>query len=385
MTLLEIPLPASIRSRYVDDINGLRMHVLEAGFETRGRPCLLLLHGFPELAFSWRKVMPALALAGYHVIAPDQRGYGRTTGWEAAYDGDLGPFRFLNVVRDALGLVSAFGYRSVDAVIGHDFGSPIAGWCALLRPDVFRSVVMMSAPFAPPPTLSFNTADAPAKPRGEDPVHRELAALPRPRKHYQWYYSTREANDDMHHAPQGMHDFLRAYYHHKSADWKANKPHPLKAWSAEELAKLPTYYVMDMAKTMPETVAVEMPSAAEIAANTWLPDSELAYYAAEYQRTGFQGGLQWYRCGTTGAFDAELQTWSGRTIDVPSCFIAGTQDWGTYQRPGVLEIMRKIACTDMLGCHLVAGAGHWVQQEQPEEVIRLLLQFLEAAADRGDR
>src|SRR5215467_6483049 len=151
------PLPASIRSRYVDNINGLSMHVLEAGFETKGRPCLLLLHGFPELAFSWRKVMPALAEAGYHVIAPDQRGYGRTTGWDADYDGDLAPFRFLNIVRDALGLVSAFGHRSVDAVIGHDFGSPIAGWCALLRPDAFRSVVMMSAPFAPPPSLPFDT------------------------------------------------------------------------------------------------------------------------------------------------------------------------------------------------------------------------------------
>ena len=88
-TLPDIPLPASIRSRYVDNINGLRMHVLEAGFETRGRPCVLLLHGFPELAFSWRKVMPELAAAGYHVIAPDQRGYGRTTGWDANYDGDL--------------------------------------------------------------------------------------------------------------------------------------------------------------------------------------------------------------------------------------------------------------------------------------------------------
>ena len=289
--LPSIPLPPSIRSRYVDGINGLRMHVLEAGFETRGRPCVLLLHGFPELAFSWRKVMPALADAGFHVIAPDQRGYGRTTGWDADYDDDLNPFRLLNLVRDALGLVSAFGYRSIDAVIGHDFGSPVAAWCALVRPDVFRSVVMMSAPFGGPPRLPFDTADAPARRVQEDLVHRELAALPRPRKHYHWYYSTREANDDMHHAPQGVHDFLRAYYHHKSADWKANQPHPLRSWSASELAKLPTYYVMDLAKTMPAQVAEEMPSSAEIAANTWLPDSELAFYAAEYRRTGFQGGL----------------------------------------------------------------------------------------------
>ena len=382
-SLPPIPLPASIRSRYVEGINGLTMHVLEAGFETRGRPCLLLLHGFPELAFSWRKVMPQLAAAGYHVIAPDQRGYGRTTGWNADYDGDLGSFRLLNLVRDVLGLVSAFGYRSVDAVVGHDFGSPVAGWCALVRPDVFRAVALMSAPFAAPPQLPFDHADVPARPAPEDPVHRELASLPRPRKHYQWYYSTREANGDMQHAPQGLHDFLRAYYHHKSADWKANQPYPLKSWSAEELAKLPTYYVMDLAKSMPAQVAEEMPSRSEIAANTWLPDSELAFYASEYQRTGFQGGLQWYRCGTSGAFNAELQTWSGRTIDVPSCFISGKQDWGTYQRPGVYDAMQARVCARMIGCHLVDGAGHWVQQEQPDDVSRLLLAFLDKVKSPG--
>jgi pimeloyl-ACP methyl ester carboxylesterase len=378
MTLPDIPLPAGIRSRYVDGINGLRMHLLEAGFETPGRPCLLLLHGFPELAFSWRKVMPVLAAAGYHVIAPDQRGYGRTTGWDADYDGDLAPFRFFNLVRDALGLVSAFGYKNAD-VIGHDFGSPVAAWCALMRPDVFRSVVMMSAPFGGPPPLPFNTVDAPTKPQTNDPVHRELAALPRPRKHYQWYYSTWEANADMHSPAQGLHDFLRAYYHNKSADWKDNQPYPLKSWSAGELARLPTYYVMDLEETMPQTVAKEMPSPAEIAANQWLPDRELAFYSAEYARTGFQGGLQWYRCGTSGEFTSELQLFGGRTIDVPSCFISGKQDWGTYQRAGVVEAMQERVCTRMLGYHLVDGAGHWVQQEQPAAVSRLLLDFLAKA------
>lgn len=373
--LPDIPLPTGIRSRYVDDINGLRVHVLEAGFEIKGRPCILLLHGFPELAFSWRKVMPALSSAGYHVIAPDQRGYGRTTGWSAEYDGDLAPFSLFNLVRDALGLVSAFGYRQAD-VVGHDFGSPVAAWCALMRPDVFRSVTMMSAPFGGAPPLPFNTVDAPPKPPAEDPVHRELAALPRPRKHYQWYYATRPANADMHRAPQGVHDFLRAYYHYKSADWTDNKPYPLKSWSANELAKLPTYYVMDLNETMAETVAKEMPSPAAIAANQWLPDRELAYYSAEYGRTGFQGGLQWYRCGTSGAFNSQLQLLAGRSIDVPSCFISGWQDWGTYQRPGVFEAMQARACTKLLGCHLIDGAGHWVQQEQPTEVSRLLLEFL---------
>jgi pimeloyl-ACP methyl ester carboxylesterase len=242
---------------------------------------------------------------------------------------------------------------------------------------VFRAVVMMSAPFAGPPKLPFDTADKPAPRAADDPVHRELAGLPRPRKHYQWYYSIRAANADMMSARQGLRDFLRGYYHHKSANWKDNQPYPLKSWSADELAKLPTYYVMDLAKTMPETVAEEMPSSAEIAANAWLPDAELAFYVSEYARTGFQGGLQWYRCGTSGAFDAELQLWSGKTIDVPSCFIAGRQDWGTYQRAGAVEAMQSSACSAMVGCHLVNGAGHWVQQEQPGEVNRLLLHFLE--------
>jgi pimeloyl-ACP methyl ester carboxylesterase len=378
-SLPDIPLPSGIRSRFVENINGLRMHMLEAGYETRGRPCILLLHGFPELAYSWRKVMPTLAAAGYHVIAPDQRGYGRTTGWNADYDSDLRSFRLLNMVRDALGLVSALGYRSVDAVVGHDAGSSVAAWCALVRPDVFRSVVLMSAPFAGPPLLPFNTADGPPKPKREDPVHRDLAALPWPRKHYQWYYSTRDADANMHHARQGVHDFLRAYYHHKSADWPGNAPYPLQAWTASELAKLPTYYTMDLDKGMAETVAEEMPSPAQIAANRWLPDNELGFYSAEYARTGFQGGLQWYRCNTSRAFIPELQTFSGRTIDVPSCFISGKQDWGTYQRPGVFEAMQTTACARMLGCHLVDGAGHWVQQEQPEEVSRLLLDFLKQA------
>jgi pimeloyl-ACP methyl ester carboxylesterase len=285
----------------------------------------------------------------------------------------------LNLVRDALGLVSAFGYRSVASVVGHDFGSSVAAWCALVRPDVFRSVVLMSAPFAGPPPLPFNTSDAPYQPKPDDPAHRDLAALTRPRKHYQWYYSTRVADADMHHASQGVHDFLRAYYHHKSADWKGNKPYPLRGWTAGELAKLPTYYVMDLASDMAETVAAEMPPAEAIAANKWLPDSELSYYSAEYARTGFQGGLQWYRCGTSGAFTADLETYAGRSIDVPSCFISGKQDWGTYQRPGVYEAMQSTACTRMIGCHLVEGAGHWVQQEQPAEVSRLLLQFLNQA------
>jgi pimeloyl-ACP methyl ester carboxylesterase len=377
----EATLPAGIRSRLVSGINGLTMHVLEAGFETSGRPCVLLLHGFPELAYSWRKVMLPLARGGFHVIAPDQRGYGRTTGWDGNFDGDLASFRLLNLVRDTLGLVSAFGYRHIAAVVGHDFGSPVAAWCALVRPDVFRSVALMSAPFAGAPALPFDTANQTlpeSMTAGElaADIHAELAALARPRKHYHWYYSTREADANMRECPQGVHAFLRAYYHYKSADWKQNRPFRLASWSAGELAKLPTYYIMDLDKGMAESVAPEMPSASEVAACTWLPEDELSVYSTEYGRMGFQGGLQWYRCRTSGRFNAELEIFSGRTIDVPSCFIAGKSDWGVYQKPGDLEKMQTSACTRMLACHLIDGAGHWVQQEQPEKVSTLLLEFL---------
>jgi pimeloyl-ACP methyl ester carboxylesterase len=340
-----------------------------------------LLHGFPELAYSWRKLMLPLAAAGFHVVAPDQRGYGRTTGWDSDYDGDLTPFRMLNVVKDALALVFALGDRSVAAVIGHDFGSPAAAFCALARPDVFRSVVMMSAPFPGPPSLPFGGAEGRAN-ASTAPVNvlDELAALSRPRKHYHWYYSTHAANADMQHAPQGIHAFLRAYYHHKSADWRGNGPFKLNAWSADELAKMPTYYIMDLAQGMAETVAHEMPSAAEIAACRWLTEDEISVYSAEFARTGFQGGLNWYRCRTAGTPNADLQIFSGRTIDQPSCFIAGASDWGVYQKPGDFEQMQTQACTQMLGCHLVPGAGHWVQQERPEEVSALVLEFLRKAA-----
>ena len=376
-------LPARVRARFVDGVNGLRMHLLEAGFAVPGRPLLLLLHGFPELAYSWRKLMLPLAEAGFHVVAPDQRGYGRTTGWDAEYDGDLASFRMLNLVRDALGLVAALGHDfgvGVAAAIGHDFGASVAAWATLLRPDVFRAVALMSAPFAGPPDLPFATDGKPPEIPVSPTIHEALAALPRPRKHYQWWYSTRPANAAMWHCEQGVHDFLRAYFHHKSADWPQNRPFPLAAWTAGELARMPTYYIMDLGRTMAETVAAEMPSPAAIAACHWLPEAELAVYSGEYARTGFQGGLQWYRCRTGHVLDAELEVFAGRTIDVPSLFIAGRSDWGPRQRPGAFERMQTTACTHMVGAHLIDGAGHWVQQEQPEQVAALLLPFLRQAS-----
>jgi pimeloyl-ACP methyl ester carboxylesterase len=357
----------------VGGVNGLNMHILEAGFEAPGRPLVLLLHGFPELSFSWRKLLVPLANAGYHVVAPDQRGYGRTTGADTSYDGDLFSYRRLNAVRDAMGLVSALGYSTVAMVVGHDFGSPVAAWCAVTRPDIFKTVVMMSAPFGGTSPFPFSSPEA-ADRRGGPSMDEDLAALTPSRKHYQRFYQTREANEDMWHAPQGIHAFLRGYYHYKSADWAGNKPHRLTDGSAAAMAVMPTYYVMRREQGMAETVAEVMPSEAEIAANQWLTETEMAVYSEEYGRTSFQGGLQWYRAGNQGVSDMEI--FAGRKIEQPSMFISGASDWGTYQGFGSLERMQDTACTNFQGVHLLPGAGHWVQQEQAEKVSELLLEFI---------
>ena len=138
---------------------------------------------------------------------------------------------------------------------------------------------------------------------------------------------------------------------------------------------MPTYYIMDRAATMAETVVPYMPDTEAIAACAWMPDAELAVYSTEFARTGFQGGLNWYRARLDPLHNAELAVYAGRTIDAPSMFISGARDWGTYQAPGALERMQADVCRRMRGCHLIEGAGHWVMQEQSATVARLLAQF----------
>ena len=151
-------------------------------------------------------------------------------------------------------------------------------------------------------------------------------------------------------------------------------PHPLANSTAEELAKLPMYYVMDLDKTMPETVAPYMPSPVEVAGCRWLTENDIDVYVTEYERTGFQGALQWYRVQVGRPDLADLQLFAGRRIDVPSMFIAGCSDWAVYLISGAFE--RSAVCTRMEDCRFVKDAGHWLQQQQPEAVTDLLVDFL---------
>jgi pimeloyl-ACP methyl ester carboxylesterase len=346
------------------------MHVLEAGSPSSTRR-VLLLHGFPELAFSWRHQMTALAADGYHVVAPDLRGYGRTTGFRADAGADPIDCSLPWLANDIAALVAALGWREVHTVIGHDLGSVLAAWCGLLRPDIFRAVVMVAVPFGGPPSWPAPTDERPSR------LAVAVAGLPAlGREHYQWYFSTPRAARDMDNPAQGMHDFLRAYFHVKSADWAANQPHDLGTITAATLAGLPPYYVLPLGVGMPAAVRPEMPTQPEAAACSWLPDEDLAVYTREFTRTGFQGGLQWYRNLTGEREINTLRLFGGRTLDVPSGFIAGDSDWAVHQIPGTFTAMQQRACTNMRSCDIVVGAGHWVQQEQPGAVNELLLRFL---------
>lgn len=376
-----LPLPEGIIERYIDCAPscGLNFHVLAAG--NPGNPLILFCHGYPELAYSWRKILPSIAQAGYYCVAMDQRGYGRTTGWPQAtfHEVDLQQYTLTNLVRDLICLVYKLNYTTVACIIGHDFGAVSSASAALMRPDIFKATVQMSHPHHPPPKPPMGSEAA--KPKLD--IQAELASLNPPRKHYKWYNSTPPAADDWANPPQGLPAFLRGYFHLKSANWEPNNPQPLRAWNASELAQMPDYYIMPLDSTMPSAVAENMHSDPNPqATESWLPASDLDVYIREWSRTGFQGALNWYRGRTASGPEAvvnDMLLYAGRRIEVPVCFISGERDWGNFQQPGALEGYEDEGVVGegcFKGVKWVGGAGHWVQQEQPGVVVGFLLEFL---------
>ena len=369
-------LPSGIRARIIEGVGDLNMHILEAGDDSEQRPTILLLHGFPELAFCWRRLMPILADRGYHVVAPDQRGFGRTSPQPSEYHTDLEPYSTGNLAADIINLIDALKLSSVEAIAGHDMGSIVAGYCALARPDLFCHLVLMASPFSGAPAVGAS----PPSPFITHPVHEDLARLAPPRKHYQVYYSGPQANEDMWQSPQGMHQFLRGYYHQKSADWTGNKPRPLSAWTAEELEHMPHYYCMPLERNMADVADAFMPNPGETASCAWLTDADLAVAAAEFERTGFQPALNWYRSAVVeGMTYRDLARFAGRRVDMPTIYVTGDADWGAYQAPGLLEAMRDGLASEPVPIHFVEGAGHWIQQEKPEQLGEIILNALDVA------
>lgn len=369
-TVYQSQLTDAITSKFIDDVNGLRVHYLECG----EGPVIVLLHGFPELAFSWRKIMPLLADAGYRVIAPDQRGYGLTTGWHAD-DAHFRDFRQVNLVHDVIAFCHRLNISRIHALVGHDFGSPVAGFTALMRPDMVQRLICMSTPFSGVPALDFHG------PAPHQILDKALAGLQPPRKHYQWYYSGDTAAQDLAEAGQGLANFLRGYYYLKSGDKPDSVPSVLTSSSPDEYAKLPGYYIMCRELTMPMVVeqalgGLDIDTLNECA---WLSPAELGVYVSAFSETGFQGALNWYRCVTDVKLLADLGVFSGAALAMPMAFVAGDKDWGVWQSPGALEQMESSAPDRFMGATLVDGAGHWVQQEQPMATVKSMLRVINTA------
>ena len=376
-------LPAAVKSRLVRNVNGLTVNMLEAG--EQGRPLVVLLHGFPNLGYSWRKVMPAIADAGYYVVAPDCRGFGRTVGWDRSWNADPTPFLTLNMVRDQIALVYALGYRRAELIVGHDQGQLIATYAAIVRPDMFLRLTTVASAAGAPPSFPFGGAERKPAYTAAD-LDAEFAKLDPPRRDYQDYWASTQADDDMKHMPLSMSDFFRAFYYMKGAEFPGNqnltplRPMPTAKEAAAENARMPEYYVMRRDRGMPATMVAYMPSKEYIANCAWFTQAECDVYGQEYDASGWTGALHNYRHRRTAfaANIAEQLTFSGRTIDVPAQFIAGKQDWGANRIAGGAEAAGASGYTRFRGVQLVDHAGHWPQEEQPAVVSQQLIGFLKS-------
>jgi len=330
--------------------------------------------------------MPPIADAGYYVIAPDCRGFGRTVGWDQSFDADPAPFLTLNMVRDQIALVYALGYRKAEMVVGHDQGQLPATYAAIVRPDMFLRLTTVSSAGGVPPSFPFPGAERrPAYTAAQ--LDAEFAKLNPPRRDYQDYWASKQADEDMKHMPQSMSDFFRAFYYMKGGEFPANqnltplRPMPTAREAAEENARMPEYYVMRRDRGMPATMVAYMPSKEYIANCKWFTQAECDVYGQEYATSGWTGALHNYRHRRTAfpANIAEQLTFSGRTIDVPAQFIAGIQDWGANRIAGGAKGAGRTGYTKFRGVQLVDRAGHWPQEEQPEIVSRQLIDFLKSA------
>jgi pimeloyl-ACP methyl ester carboxylesterase len=330
--------------------------------------------------------MPAIADAGYYVVAPDCRGYGRTVGWDRSFDADPTPFLTLNMVRDQIALVYALGYRKAELIVGHDQGQLMATYAAIVRPDMFLRLTTVSGQGAAPPSFPFaGTERKPAYTAAE--LDAEFAKLSPPRRDYQEYWASKQADEDMKHMPQSMSDFFRAFYYMKGGEFPGNqnltplRPMPTAKEAAAENARMPEYYLMRRDRGMPATMVAYMPSKEYIANCRWFTQAECDVYGQEYQTSGWTGALHNYRHRRTAfpANIAEQLTFSGRTIDIPAQFIAGKQDWGANRIAGGAEAAGKNGYTKFRGVQMVDRAGHWPHEEQPEIVSRQLIDFLKSS------
>jgi pimeloyl-ACP methyl ester carboxylesterase len=315
---------AEIRHRVIP-ANGIEMHVAEAG----EGPLVLLCHGWPELWYSWRHQLVALAEAGFHAVAPDMRGFGRTSAPES-----IEAYNILALAGDVVGLVGALGEKRA-MIVGHDWGAPVAWHAAQFRPDIFMAVAGLSVPH---------------RKRGRAlPIETFVKAG---KADYYWVYF-QESGVAEAELERDVRNSVRRILYFGSGD--TPREHKMSLYvdrqkgflgSSREPAPLPP----------------------------WLSEADIDVFVAEYERTGFRGGLNWYR--NINRNWELLAPWQNATIDQPALFIAGALDatiTGSLGQRGLEELdgivpnlERKI---------LLDGAGHWIQQERPAAVNTALIEF----------
>ena len=315
------------------EANGIRIHLAEAG----EGPLVLLCHGFPESWYSWRAQLKALAEAGYHAVAPDMRGYGETDRPE-----EIEKYTLFHLVGDMIGVVDALGAERA-VIVGHDWGAPVAWHAALLRPDRFRGVVGLSVPF---------------RPRGSA---RPTSVMPQTETSlfYQLYFQEPGvAEAELERDPRGALRRLLFSGLGRRASAAGGNGSAARRW---QWCREPAAFVSRMID--PERLP------------PWLTEADVDFYAGEFARTGFRGGLNWYR-----NIDRNwelMAPFAGLRVTVPALYVAGDRDL-VVRFPGAQQLIAnlKTFVPELRATTMLPGCGHWTQQERPAEVNAAVIEFL---------
>lgn len=332
------------------NVNGTRLHVVEEG----EGPLVILVHGFPELWYSWRFQLPAIAQMGYRAVAFDQRGYGRSSKY---WDPDA--YRLGPLVADLVGLVEALGETQA-VLMGHDWGAPVVWTAAWRHPEIFRGVLGMSVPFSGRGQIAL-----PGNPFGEKPPHQIYEEIAGPgADFYQIYFGALgEIIEEIEADLRGwVRDLMWTVSGGVAAELGLNlKGNDPVEWTRNGALCLPHGQKMRDRFVTPKT----MPD--------WLTDADLDVFVEALEYGGFSGPLSFYRNTENNWHD--LADLDGKPLTVPAMFLGAEFDvatwWGAEAISRAPEVM-----THWMGSHIIDGAGHWLQQERPEETNRVIGQFL---------
>ena len=318
--------------RFVET-NGIRIHVAEQG----DGPLVLLCHGFPELWYSWRHQLSALAAAGFHAVAPDMRGYGQTDRPEV-----IDQYTLLHLIGDMVGLLDALGHETA-VIVGHDWGAPVAWHAALLRPDRFRAVIGLSVPFIP---------------RGPDYPSKSFPETDETVFYQSYFQSPGVAEADLEHDVRFS---MRTFLYDGSGDASYSA---IKADPAGHVFMVPRKGGMMANRVNPTSLP------------PWLTEADVKVYVDQFKRTGYRGGLNWYR-----NIDRNwelMAPFAGLKITVPALLIAGDRDLVLAFR-GMDQVISNLPknVPKLQKTLILPGCGHWTQQERPREVNDAMIAFLQ--------